>query len=103
MLFPRSDSLQIRFVAQTLVSAAPRLVSACLTDNFPNSCPRSFPSQDTSLLWISHAVGSPTFTRQADGCFSPGICTAAFLTATIHRLVKHPPERLLPGWIVIWI
>ena len=44
------------FVAQTLVSAAPRLVSARLTDNFPTHTREFFRPGDTSLLWISHAA-----------------------------------------------
>ena len=86
-----------------LVSAAPRLVSARLTDNFRQLTRENFPPSRHFTVWTSHAAGCPTFTRQAGGCFSPGICTAAFLTATIHRLVKHPPGRLLSGWIAIWI
>src|SRR5437870_1559181 len=60
------------------------------------------PAPDTIPIWTSHAA-CPTSTRQAVGYFSPGIYTAAFLTAAIHRPKKYPPEKPLSGWIAIWI
>ena len=84
--------------ADTRVCRAETRLGAC-DRQLPQVIAEFFHVPGTSLLWTSHAARCPRQMAVSDLAFA----RAAFLTATTHRLVKHPPGSFYLDGSSFWI
>jgi len=82
-------------VAQTLVSAAPRLVSARLTDNFRQLTPENFPSCRHFTVGTSHAAGCPTLPVRRVAVSHLAFARQPSSRPVIHRLVASAGKAFI--------